>query len=153
MVGKIFYSVLGLFYSILFYSILFLKQAISVNLSTTFSIFSSSFSVLSHLTHHSNTLHTQNTNPEIVFSASPAKFDDRIPDLTFFFGMAHPEFFYHVIIFQTFVFMIYIMMIKEKKELANNNDRILDLNLIFGHPPRMMIGFLTSLSFWVTRQK
>jgi hypothetical protein len=92
-----------------------LKQAISVNFSTTFSIFSSSFSVLSHLTHRSNTLHTQNTNPEIVFSASPAKTDDRIPDLTFFFGMAHPEFIYHECHnFSNYCFYDIIMMIKEK---------------------------------------
>jgi hypothetical protein len=37
---------------------------------------------------------------QILFG-SPAKNDDRIPDLTFFFGRAHPEYFFPVIIFQT----------------------------------------------------
>jgi hypothetical protein len=55
----------------------------------------------------------------------PAENDDRIPDLTLFFG--HP---------------------------ANNYyDRIPDVTFFLGYPPRMMIGFLTSLSFWVTFQE
>ncbi len=63
--------------------------------------------------------------------------------------------FYPVIIFQTScifkcqpraTFVPYILKVPKRENVTRqdkNDDRILDLTLFFGHPPRMMIGFLT----------
>ena len=144
----LFYSSFILFYSILFYSILFYfwsRPSRSIcQLLSQFSHHLSQFSatwltivilwddgqthddripVLTFFFDHPPRMMTGFLT-SLLFGL-PAENDDRIPDLTLFFG--HP---------------------------ANNYyDRIPDVTFFLGYPPRMMIGFLTSLSFWVTFQE